>query len=291
MKHILFIINPVSGTKRKEELVELIQTVFKSTKTVYEIKFTQYAGHAKEIANIAVEEGFDCIVAVGGDGTVNEVGSALAGTNCLLGIIPFGSGNGLARSLHISMNPRHALSQLLQASFIEIDTLSLNELFFVNIAGVGFDAKVAHAFLHQKKRGLLSYIKAALSMFYQYKGININYNHEGKWYRKEVFLMSFANSGQYGNNAYIAPKANLRDGLMDISILKPFPFYAAPGVAFSLLTKNLHKQKYYEGFKAKAIDVETSGEEQIHIDGEAIQSGSIIKVKVQDKKLKVICNM
>lgn len=289
MQRVLFIINPVSGTKRKEKLVGLINDVFKSEKVEYSIEFTQYAGHAKEIASNATENGFGCIVAVGGDGSVNEVGSALAGKNCTLGIIPSGSGNGLARSLKISMDVREALFQLLEGKTVDIDTLRLNELFFINVAGLGFDAQVAHLFKKQKKRGLLSYMKAMLVVYSRFKPIEISYKIEGDTYQEKVFLMSFANSEQYGNNAYIAPLASLNDGLIDISILKPFPLYAAPGIVLSLVTKRIHKSKYFVGHQVSELELATSGDAEIHIDGEAMHVGNTMKVGVQPEKLMIIC--
>ncbi|MCF8370195.1 MAG: diacylglycerol kinase family lipid kinase [Bacteroidales bacterium] len=289
MQRILFIINPVSGTKRKEKLLGVIHDVFKGSKLEYHIEYTEYAGHAKEIANNAVENGFDCIVAVGGDGSVNEVGSALVGKNCTLGIIPCGSGNGLARSLKISMNARKALFQIVKEKTMDIDTLQLNELFFINVAGLGFDAQVAHLFKKQDKRGLLSYMKAMLISYSRFKPIEISYKIEDETFQEKVFLMSFANSEQYGNNAYIAPLASLNDGLIDISILKPFPLFAAPGIVLSLVSKRIHKSKYFVGHLVSEIEIETSGSTEIHIDGEAVNVDNFMKVGVQTEKLRMIC--
>lgn len=289
MQKILFIINPVSGTKRKEKLVDLIHAVFKPKNIEYKIEFTKYARHAKEIACNAVGSGFDCMVAVGGDGSVNEVASALVGSSCLLGIIPVGSGNGLARSLRISMNARTALAQILRGTNMEIDTLSLNGQFFVNMAGIGFDAQVSHLFRVQKKRGLLSYLKAIVITINRFKPIHISFTTDNIIYRKNIFLMSFANSGQYGNNAYIAPLASLNDGLIDVIVIKPFAWYAAPGVVFSLLTKQIHKRKYYKSYQVKEIKIETDKNVEGHIDGEAIFLDQTIKVAVGSKKLRVIC--
>ena len=289
MKNALFIINPVSGTKKKDILLELIPKVLEHAQVDYQIQYTEYAGHARELARQARAKGFDCVVAVGGDGSVNEVGTSLAGSMVTMGIIPLGSGNGLARSLDLAMQPENALLQLVEGKTVEIDTLKLNQHEFVNVAGIGFDASVAHNFAMQSHRGLPFYIKAMFETYKGFEPLDLRFEIEGQWHEEKSFVMSFANAGQYGNNAYIAPMADFSDGLMDVALLTPFPKALAPMVGLSLVTKGIHNSRYYRYYKTKKIRIETHSSLKVHVDGEAVHTHLPLTVSVTGKKLKVIC--
>ncbi|MEA3445943.1 MAG: diacylglycerol kinase family protein [Bacteroidota bacterium] len=289
MYRLLFIVNPKSGTKKKEKLIGKIREVLKSEVIDFEIVQTQYAGHAKELASNAVKRNLSCIVAIGGDGTVNEVGTALIGSRTTLGIIPCGSGNGLARSLGISLNPIKALKQILSGNTISIDTINFGNHKFLNIAGMGFDARIAHAFANHGKRGLTSYIVVSIAEYFKYRPLSITIKANGQNIHEKPFVISFANSGQFGNNAYISPRASLTDGLIDISIIKPFPLYAVAGLVFALFTKRINKSKYYTSMQASKIKISSITSNEAHIDGEPIHVGQDFYVSIRPKSLKVIC--
>ena len=289
MEKVLFVINPISGTKRKESLYDLIPRILHVNGVAFEIVETQYAGHASELTLMAIKSGFDCVVAVGGDGTVNEIGATLAGSDVVLGIVPLGSGNGLARSLKLSGNPEQAINQILTGKTVEVDTMVLNDHNFVNMAGIGFDAWVAHNFSTQKKRGIAYYIKAMLESYLDFTPLDLTYSFEGRRYEEKAFVMSFANSGQYGNNAYIAPMADFSDGLIDVAILSPFPKPMAPAIGLSLVTHDIHKSKYYHHFKTDHVEINMKSVPKVHVDGEAIHTRLPIHVSVTDRKLRVVC--
>ena len=215
-RNITFIINPVSGTGNKQELPAMIERVLASAAINYEIIFTKYAGHAEEIATEKAKSGVDIVVAVGGDGTVNEVGRALVDTSTALGIIPCGSGNGLARHLGISLIPKKAIELLIDAvpSIIDYGKIN-NEILFFCSCGVGFDALVSLKFSQANRRGLMSYCNIALRENFNYKPETYHLiTDEGAELIDKAFVIACGNAAQYGNDAFIAPHASIQDGLM-----------------------------------------------------------------------------
>ncbi len=288
MQRFLFIINPLSGTKRKENLEEIIHQAFDGSKKKYAFAYTSHAKHAKEIASTAVDKGVDCIVAVGGDGTVNEVGAALINSQSVLGIVPTGSGNGLARSIGISLKPEKAIAQILKSEVISIDTLMIGEKPSLNMAGVGFDARVAHAFANYGKRGFFSYVWVSVKEFFRYRPIYVRISINNQEISEEAFVVSFANSGQYGNNAYIAPKASVSDGLFDVIVIKSFQFRSLPSIVFDLFTKRLDENKYVTSYKTSEISINECSSSEFHIDGEPIVLDELLKLQVNSKSLRII---
>lgn len=225
-KRILFIVNPISGIHKKTNFPELVKKIIDHNKFETEVVFTEYSHHATEIAKDAVKKRYDIVVACGGDGTVNEVSSCLIDTDVVLGIIPFGSGNGLARHLHFSLKPEKSLEVINSGSPTKIDTAMINGYPFVSIAGIGFDAYVARKYSYVLRRGFLSYLRIITKSFtsYRQKNYNLILNNEEKITTKALFI-SFANSNQFGYNATIAPKANLSDGFLDVCIVKKPLFF------------------------------------------------------------------
>jgi diacylglycerol kinase (ATP) len=283
----LFIINPISGGKKKDGVPELIEkyldtTAFKST-----IIFTDGVSHARQIAKEAVGS-FELIVAVGGDGTVNEIGSALAGTDTTLGIIPYGSGNGLSRFLGISMDAEKAIKNLSIGNIEVIDSAKLNGLPFFNMAGMGFDAHISEVFSHGKKRGFFTYIKSSMQEIAKYKSQIYHLEIDGKAYEREAFMLSFANSSQYGNNAHISPHASVQDGLLDICVIQKFPLWRFPEMGIRMLTKTSDKTKYVEIIRGKHIKIKREGPGPIHLDGEPQMMDADIEIEVIPNSLKVI---
>lgn len=286
MNKTLFVINPISGRKSKEALPAIIAHYFDNE--TYKIVWTDKAGHAPELVKKGIEDGFTHFIAVGGDGTVNEVAKTLVGTNLAMGIIPFGSGNGLARHNKIFMDLRRALIIAKQAKTKKIDTCLLNGVPFINMAGVGFDAHIGELFAKSKGRGFQTYITTTITEYKNYVPNAYKVYADGKQIALDAFLISFANSSQYGNNAFIAPKADIADGMIDVCILKPFPKWKIAEIAYRLFAKNIDKSEYVETFKAKTIKVERASEGVLHVDGEPFLSGKSLEVSILPKSLNLI---
>ncbi|TSA25773.1 MAG: YegS/Rv2252/BmrU family lipid kinase, partial [Bacteroidetes bacterium] len=212
-ERILFIINPVSGTghqeKRQEKIEEVIEKYLDKSRFSHQVVNTEEKGQASRLARHAVLEGVSIVVAVGGDGTVNEVGQSLVNTTTALAIIPTGSGNGLARHLGLPMQFRRAIEVINHGNRKKIDTATLNGSLFVNVAGVGFDAHVARKFDQTSKRGFFSYFHIATSSYKLYKPKKYTITIDGQTIQRRALLISFANSSQFGNQATIAPHASV----------------------------------------------------------------------------------
>jgi diacylglycerol kinase (ATP) len=208
----LFIINPISGTTRKHNITEMIFNTLKVDRETIKIVLTRYAGHAKEIAKEAAAQGIPNIISVGGDGTMNEIACSLLHTSSNLGIIPLGSGNGLARHLGIPLNTQKAIDLLNDFEIKNIDSGAINSIPFFCTAGIGLDAHVTKMFDELPTRGLKTYIKAFIKKVYTYKGdlLRIRVN-DGTEIKGTFLISTFANANQYGNNAFIAPTASLSD--------------------------------------------------------------------------------
>ncbi|MES2278295.1 MAG: diacylglycerol kinase family protein [Bacteroidota bacterium] len=284
---ILFIINPVSGGKKKDAVPGLIQQHLDSAKYEYAIVYTTGVAHGRKLAAEAAGE-YDVVVAVGGDGTVNEIASALIGTNTVLGVIPFGSGNGLSRFLSIPMDIVGAIKNINNARVETIDAGQLNGKYFFNMAGMGFDAHISEVFSHDKKRGFGAYIKSSFKEITNYKSETYQLDIDGKAYTKQAFMLSFANSSQYGNNAHISPYASVQDGLLDVCVVKPFPLYMFIVMGLRMFTKTTEGSKYVEIIRGKQITVKREKEGPIHLDGEPRIMGADIKVEVLPAALKLI---
>jgi len=283
----LFIINPISGGKNKDGVPDLIEKHFDAGKFEPVILFTDSVSHARQLAKEAVSK-FDLVVAVGGDGTVNEVASAIVGSNTALGIIPFGSGNGLARFLQVPMDTVEAIKTLGSGHIESIDSGTLNGNPFFNMAGMGFDAHIAEVFSHNKKRGFISYIKSAFEEINKYKPQLYKIEIDGKSYEREAFMVSFANSSQYGNNAHISPHASVQDGLLDVCVIKQFPFWRLVEMGIRMITKTADRVKFLEIIRGAEITVRRTATGPIHLDGEPQMQTADIHVKVIPASLKVI---
>ena len=287
-KSILFIINPLSGGKKKSEFPSLAAAHLDANKFDSEFVFTEWPTHANDLAIEAIDKKKDIVVSVGGDGTINEVASAVEGTDTLMGIIPFGSGNGLARSLDISLNNKKAIKILNNLKARHIDTAVLNDRKFFNMAGLGFDAHISAKFAQLKNRGLKGYIQTALKEVYSYIPDNYDLIIDGHHYKREAFMISIANSCQYGNNAYISPEAKLDDGWLDVCIIKPFPLVQFPMVGYHLFNKTVHTTDYVEIIKGKDIRINRRLEGIVHIDGEPLNMDKEISIKVKPLSLGIL---
>jgi diacylglycerol kinase (ATP) len=285
---IIFIVNPIAGTKQKQTIHDAIIRIF--PEDAYDIYYTSYSGHAFEIAAQKVGEGYGRIVAVGGDGTINEVASALVNTSCQLGIIPAGSGNGLARHLHIPVGFTESLKIIKDHKIKIIDVGMVNGRFFFCTCGTGFDASVGKKFAHDSRRGMLSYIRATIHQYINYSPKTYILKTEHKKVKFKAFLVTFANSGQYGNNAYIAPNALIDDGLLDLCVLRPFPRTSTLELGLRLFFKNIDQSPYLEVLRVKKATLKRKNKQKItlHLDGEPVTLKGKLKIKVLPKALNVM---
>jgi len=286
---ILFLINPISGTNRKEHLPAMIHQLTDSDFLEAEVIITKYKGEATELVRKKLEAGYKYFVAVGGDGTVNEIAKSLIHTNGVLGIIPVGSGNGLARHLQIPLEPSKAISIINQLNCQSIDYGIINHIPFFCTCGVGFDALIGDKFAQCKGRGLSNYVKTTIREYFNYKPEMYHLTLDnGTKINHKAFLITFANGSQYGNNAFIAPQADIRDGQLDICILSPFRLYKAPGIGLRLFAKNIDKSSHMSIERAETILLERTSEGVVHFDGEPCRMGKRIEISVVNKGLNII---
>ncbi|GEM66429.1 hypothetical protein SMI01S_00350 [Sphingobacterium mizutaii NBRC 14946 = DSM 11724] len=288
-KRILFVINPVSGGKKKTTFNKQVLEVLDLNRFDPTFKITNHANHAYELAKSAIDEQYDAVIAVGGDGTINEIGTALVGSDIPLGIVPEGSGNGLALYLGIPMNESAALRRINRFESVGIDCGKIGERCFFNIAGIGFDASVSDRFASETFRGPVGYLRTIINVISKYKPKKYILDIDGKVYEREAFMISVANSPQYGNNAYIAPNASINDGVLDVCIVHKFPLYTLPMMIFHLFNKTADQSEYVEIIPGKKICIEQEGKAPLHLDGEPMDLGNKIDIEVQGNALKIIC--
>lgn len=220
---VAFIINPKSGAISKRELPDMIYNTLDPDRFEIDVVYTEYVGHASVLVNELLKREFTKIIAVGGDGTVNEVAKALTGNKAAFGIIPCGSGNGLARFLQIPLKPKEAIELINSGIVSQIDYGMINDNPFFCTCGVGFDAHVGSKFASSVNRGFYTYIRESLLSFLSYKPKKYKIQVDDEEIVTRAFLVAVANAGQYGNDAYIAPSADIQDGLLDVSVIIPFP--------------------------------------------------------------------
>ena len=283
---ILFIINPISGTGENKVVEKLIKKELAYSKFEVSIRYTEAVGHATEIAKEGVKACVDVIVAVGGDGSVNEVAKGLIGTNVKMGIIPTGSGNGFARHLNIPMDKRKAVILLNKLYSKSVDTASVNDQVFVGTAGVGFDAHIANLFQNLEKRGFWNYIKLIFKEI-NYKSKEYTINHNGKSRKIKAVMISFANASQYGNNFHISPKSELDDGLIDFVIVQDMPKRMIPQFLIKIANGKIENSKFVEIIQAKEMEI-FSDEKIIHLDGEPKKINESVLIKNNPKTLKIL---
>ena len=287
-KRITFVVNPISGTHGKEFILRLIEKELNHSIYDYSIRKTEYAGHASEIAAQAAAEHTDIVVAIGGDGTINEIGRALIHTNTAMGIIPCGSGNGLARHLQISMEPKKAIEIINEGIIDVIDYGKINEVPFFCTCGVGFDAFVSLKFAKAGRRGPLTYLEKTLLESLKYQPETYELETEDGTYKYKAFLIACGNASQYGNNAYIAPQATLTDGLLDVTILEPFTVLDVPSLAFQLFNKTIDQNSRIKTFRCKNLRIHRSKPGVIHFDGDPMQADENVNIEIIQKGLRVI---
>lgn len=289
-KHITFIVNPISGGHQKDDILKMITELTDREQFDLDIRMTEYAGHAAEIATKSAQEGIDIVVAVGGDGTVNEVARSLTHTQTALGIVPCGSGNGLARHLCIPMNVRKAIEILNHCKIMEFDYGVVNDIPFFCTCGMGFDAFISLKFAEAGKRGPITYVENVLKEGLKYKPETYEVEDETGARRYKAFLIACANASQYGNNAYIAPEASMRDGMMDVIVMEPFTALEAPQISIDLFNKTLNQNSKIKHFQTQKIHIHRQVPGAIHYDGDPIMTDPDVDVHIEHLGIRIVTN-
>lgn len=286
-RKLLFIVNPNAGKKIWEEVTAIIRKEFQEN-THYQIAIWKDKDHFEEITQDLKTEGYTDAIAVGGDGTVNQVAKTLVNTDITLGIVPVGSGNGLARSLGLSMNPEEVIKQIAKGKTATIDYGTVNGRPFFCTSGVGFDAHIGNLFAKSVKRGLKSYINITAQELLHYRSKNYTLTFDNKTIQRKAFLIAVANGGQYGNNFYIAPEADLQDGKFHVAILKPFNPIQALGILTNILRRKAHLSRKIETYSTDKITIVRENKGSIHFDGEPAIEEKEVVYEIKPKALKVI---
>ena len=286
-KRIWFIINPVAGVRRKDDIPALIRENLNHIIFDFEINYTTHKGHAQELAKEAIDKNIDIVCAVGGDGSVHEIGTSLIGSKVLLAIIPIGSGNGLARHMHIPLSIKKAIECINDQHKIAMDTVLVNEQAFLGISGYGFDALVAEKFVGSTKRGLMTYLKIVLREFFKYNPINISVDANGQVKKLPVMLCTLANTKQWGNGLVVSPNSDATDGKVELILLKPFSFWRLPVLAMQFLFRRSDKSALMEVISFDKATIRVS-EKIAHYDGESMATKGLLKVKVVPKSLHIL---
>lgn len=285
----LAIINPKSGASSKDDIPSLLAEVFSESETELFITYTKRAGHAYELAKDAALQGYNRVIAVGGDGTVNEVARGLIDSKTSLAIIPKGSGNGLARALGLPMASKRAV-EIAANGFVErIDCCLANGLPFFCTCGMGFDADVSAAFAEAPFRGFLSYAKTAIERYISYKPSYYTVEvGQGEQICSEAFVVAAANASQYGNNAHIAPRASMTDGKVDIVILKPFKVYELAQITMQLFSKELEANVHQQSYQTDRAVITREKAGVVHLDGDPMHMDKRIEIRVLPSAISVV---
>lgn len=284
---VCVIVNPISGGIGKSIIVEELSLCLKEAQREFEIFYSDAPQHATLLTKEALLRGCLSFIIIGGDGSINEVSQSLIGTDAVLGIIPTGSGNGVARHLRIPTHRSKAIDVIRKNRIETIDTVRINNHFYIGVAGIGFDAEVGWKFSAFGHRGFLSYLILALQTLPTYEPNIYNLQIDGKKFSREAFLISFANSSQFGNGAVIAPMAQINDGFLDLVIMKKVPFYATAQVAYHLFNRSLYRSKYVEVVKCKTIIIEQPNL-RAHIDGEPVFFEQGMRVEIVPASLNIL---
>jgi diacylglycerol kinase (ATP) len=292
LKKILFIINRKAGTDREKRLEGAIKEHLPASDYEVEITHLAYLGHGADLSREAVKNGVHIVVAVGGDGSINEIAQGLIGTRTALAILPLGSGNGLARALKIPLDVSKALQLIIQNKQLPIDVGYANEHLFLSNAGVGFDAQIADQFRHTTKRGLWGYAKLVIGGFSRYKPGAYDINIDNKQLKEQAFLLTVANGNQFGYDFKLAPQANVFDGQLDLCIMPPVGFFSLLPVSIYSLLGKIDKTRYLKHFTGKEIVVKGNDLAHLQVDGDAVPltTGQEVRFKVRAAALIVIVN-
>lgn len=288
-KKIALIVNPISGTRDKEPILTHVFEELDKRGVVAEVEYTRYGGHASLLTGMFLEKGYKAIIAMGGDGTMNEVASALTGTDAALGIIPFGSGNGLARHLKIPMQPLKAFDVILENNVVDIDYCTVNGRKYFCTFGLGYDAEVAETFAREGKRGLATYVLSAIKEYGRFQPDDYKVYIDGEELTDKFYIISASNGSQYGNNAFIAPQALVNDGLLDLVMIRPGTHLTRAVLGIKLFTDSISHGGTVTYLQVPQVEIRnlTSETFHAHIDGEPVEMSGPIHIKCHKRDLKV----
>ena len=284
---MLFIINPTSGNERITALNERIAGIIDFTRFEVDGVMTEYRGHAYELAKQAVEDNYNYVIAVGGDGTVNEVASALVNTKTVLGIIPNGSGNGLARHLKIPGDIDSAIELLNLRTEKFIDSIDINGKYFFNMAGVGFDAFIAKEFDGNGKRGYKAYRNLILKNYFSYKAKSYEIYTSDTNISVNALMVCFANGKQWGNGAILSPRSSISDGVFEICIVSKIPLFSIPSFVRKMFSGKLENSSYINKIKAKSAII-IQKDTLVHLDGEPSELNNRLEINLHPSSLCVL---
>lgn len=288
-KRMLVIVNPISGVGRQKKIERILNENLNKDLFDYTVRYTEHIHHGTELAREGAMQGFDIITAVGGDGSVNDVISGMHGSDATLGIIPCGSGNGLARCMKIPLTPALAIRVLNQDNVGSIDTIILNDKHYIaSIAGVGFDAFIARLMKSAKLRGFSAYLNLILREYPSYESKDYTLVIDGKQIERKAWFTTFANSNQFGYNAAVAPQAKLDDGLIDISIVDKIPIGHVPITGPLVYANHFELSQHVEMFKAHEVHVSGNVDCWVNIDGEGENVGTELHFVNHQQSLKIM---
>lgn len=292
MKNIAFIINPISGSQEtqnaKKRLPKLILQTLDKEQWLPNIAFTEYAGHATDLAHQYARMGFDAVVAVGGDGTVNEVAKGLCGSQTAIGVIPMGSGNGFARHLNIPIRPNRAIEMLNHSEPIKVDYGLANNRLFVSTCGTGFDALIADHFASSNKRGFATYMQNIIKDAFSYEPQTYQLLINGEIVEHKAFLITFANANQWGYEALIAPKASVQDGQMDIMLMSSHALLGSASLALRLFAGSIDNSHFMDTLRAKEVTLIREKQSPFHLDGDPVEMEKDIHIRIIADGLRVL---
>ena len=269
-RRIVFIVNPKAGTNMQKHFRDSVDQHLNHKKFEYGIWETEQEGHAAVLAEKAIAEGYEIVVAVGGDGSINEVASSLVGKEAILGIIPAGSGNGLAMHLGYGRDIDEAIKKLNTAEVRTIDCGTMNGRPFINIAGVGFDGLVSNLMKGSHWRGFLPYFLKSVEAGLSYTPRECRIELDDKVLNFKCFAISIANGPMYGYNFQIAPDARIDDGLFEVVILKDAPLWQYFAAVPSMLNSKIYDAEFVEHYASRRVIISAEGENHVHLDGEGM---------------------
>jgi YegS/Rv2252/BmrU family lipid kinase len=295
-RRFIYFINPISGTKGKIVLLELIKKSTAEKNIPFEILHTNAEGDYTYLHQKIAEEKITDVIVCGGDGTVNQIGNALQGLDVNMGIIPMGSGNGLAFAAKIPKQMNKALDIIFKGNAIYIDSFYINKKFSCMLCGLGFDAQVAHDFAKQKKRGLATYVKQSTKNFIGAKPYSFGLSVNGDAFTTEAFFISIANSNQFGNNFTIAPQASLHDGLLDIVIVNKMSKMRMLWNVLKQIRKGevrpYEDKKYHRTdigyFQTKKLLIKNPGQAPLHIDGDPAVTAAEFEIEIIENAFRLL---
>lgn len=287
-KHLVFIINPKSGVEREKAIQQAIDTQLDQEQFTYEIDHTEYAKHGTLLAKAAAAKGAYAVVAVGGDGSVNDIVAGLIGTDTALAIIPKGSGNGMARSMEIPLKEQEAIEIINRGNTIMMDIGYANDRPFISNAGVAFDALISKKFAKSVRRGFAIYSWLVTRYMWTYKEWEWNMTIDGKELKEKAFIVSVANGRQFGYNFQIAPGASWTDGLLDIIIIKKFPKVLGGALVLRAMNGTITDSPFVDHYHAQEVTISHPKLKLMQTDGDAHECSNSITFRIEKGKQKVI---